>query len=708
MPRPRLVRTPPAPRQQALLGAADLTSKAKRQSGWVSQWSRWSDSRWYFADPAKSDHHYSAAVWDFEMLDGSSFSDPRYEELREASKIVTYCAHRFPSMRGQLKPQTVNEVSIGLRYFVRWLIGSRLGGLYSVGPAQLDAFREHLVADKLNDDLDEHLTASSIARWFRAPFLFWEERHHLQAAGIQSLPHVPFPGETNHTLANSLAKVAVGRIKPIPNDILVPLLNKAAWFIDRPAADVVQLTQFLASEVPAVLVDAEARATRGQLGRYLTRKFEFTNIDGKPWHGSLASAHKRVSAKNLQWKEESSMDLARDLIQDVMGAASMLLQGAAGLRISEIEALEASGADTNTGLPDCVELRTDDTGLIELFYLKGFLIKTTRSRQEAEWLIGARVVGATHVPLPVLAVQRLYELSAILNQTTNSRSLFPGPVQAGTWAYFAGESGSLDGKQLQALQRAFAANYVDAALLDNVELLRTHGWRKSFAQFVFGIDPTLGPALSQHFKHISIAMTMEAYVTNDAALLGYLDSERAMETARHLYEISTGRAAPAGRLGGSLARHHEQFASLINGKAEDEAINALYGYVTEHQVPFWFLEWGNCGVTLAPNEAACHSEAGTTSWRNIAPNFGFRDLDVCVGCSRLLILRRHLPFWQERYRSLRQAFDDRDEDLGPVFAAALRKRLVQAKAVVRALTPLQRSSCLASDQADPKAKEAKL
>lgn len=588
-------------------------------------------------------------------------------------------------MRAPLKVQTINEVSLGVRYWIRWLCAAGYRSLDAVGSEAMQAFEDYLIADLLNDDLDDNLTSSSIARYMRAPFAFWEERTRIESLGITGLPALPFPGETPHTVASRLTRVALGRIQPLPREVLVPLMNAASWFIHEPAQDIVNMVAFLAAEVPSVLGAKGDRATKSHLGRYITGKVKFSAVDGQPWHGSLANKCERIGAKNLTPKIESGIELARDLVQDVMAAASILIQGAAGLRVSEIEMLEAKEKNPSTGLPDCVEVRPDDTGCIELFYLRGFLVKTTKSRMAADWLIGARIVGAKHLPPPVEAVCRIFELSQVLTPEGGLRRLFIGP-SGGAWNYFTGASRPLDGFQIQNLQRAFAANYVNRNLLNNIEILRTHAWRKSFAQFVFSVDSTLGPALSQHFKHLHVAMTMEAYVTNDPILLGYLESERAMETARELYQISTGREAGAGQLGKALNEHREQIAALASGTNEREAVEALYAFVQAHHIPFWFLEWGNCGIALAPSEAACHKEAGTVSWRNIAPEFRYRDLDVCAGCSRLVILRRHLPFWKDRYDRLRETFEALDVDTGAVFRAAVRRKLGQAKAIVKAIT----------------------
>lgn len=678
------VAAPGLPEHDGLLTVEKLV-RPERQEGSVSEWSLWSDPAWYFSDPARDKYQHCVAVWDFKLRDDSCFLDRRYDEFREASKIVIYCLHRWPAMGSPLKAQTINEVSIGLRYWVRWLCEAGYTSLDQVGPAAMQAFEDYLIADKLNDDLDQALSSSSIARYMRGPFAFWEERSRLEAAGIRQLPELPFPGETPHIVAGRLTKIALGRVQPLPREILIPLMNTAASFMETPSRDVLGMIRFLASEVPTILKTAGDRSLKAALGRYITSKVTFSSVEGKPWHGLLTETVNRIAVKTLQPKQEESIELARDLVHDVMAAASILIQGAAGLRVSEIEMLEADTLDPDTGLPDCIELRHDDTGTIELFYLKGFLVKTTASREPAEWLIGSRVTGSNHLPPPVDAVLRLYQIVSLLDPGRTSRRLFLGTTGS-AWNYFVGSCEPLDRTQLQAMQRAFAANYVDRALLDRIELLRTHAWRKSFAQFIFGVDPTLGPALSQHFKHLQVAMTMEAYVTNDPILLGYLESERAMETARDLYEMTTGRQAGAGRLSKSIVQHGQDIAALIAGKDEKEAVEALYGFVSSHQVPFWFLEWGNCGIAYAPSEAACHSEAGTSSWRNIAPDFGYRDLDVCTGCKRLVILRRHLPFWQARLDRLTASVNEMDDDMGAVFQAAVRKKLYQAKAVVRALS----------------------
>jgi hypothetical protein len=123
--------------------------------------------------------------------------------------------------------------------------------LHNVDDATLADFEDFLIQDKTNEELDEALSSSSIARYARGPFMFWEERDRLAAAGYSTMPGLPWPGESPHSVGSRLAKAALGQIQPIPREILVPLLNRAEWFLEGPASDLIEITRYLSSEIPA-------------------------------------------------------------------------------------------------------------------------------------------------------------------------------------------------------------------------------------------------------------------------------------------------------------------------------------------------------------------------------------------------------------------------------------------------------------------------
>ncbi|WP_027282560.1 hypothetical protein [Roseomonas gilardii] len=263
----------------------------------MSEWSRWTDTEWYFADPARPGCQYAVAVWQFGMSDGTSFLQSQYDELREAAKVVIYCLYRFPAMQKPLNPQTINEVSLGIRYWMRWLCDAGYRSLEEVGPEAMEAYKEFLISDKLNEDLDDTLTSSSVARYMRPPFAFWEERQRLAACGIRHLPEHPFPGETPNTIASRLTRVALGRIQPLPKEILVPLMNRAEWFIDGPAHDVIGMSRMLVDEIPLARKYSGSRSSQAHIGRYIASKVSISDVGGRPWHGPLTDQHERISPK---------------------------------------------------------------------------------------------------------------------------------------------------------------------------------------------------------------------------------------------------------------------------------------------------------------------------------------------------------------------------------------------------------------------------
>lgn len=84
-----------------------------------------------------------------------------------------------------------------------------------------------------------------------------------------------------------------------------------------------------------------------------------------------------------------------------------------------------------------------------------------------------------------------------------------------------------------------------------------HQLRKSFARFVAKRDRTQLQALSEHFKHVSIAMTSKDYVGTDFDLHELVDEKGRSETASALERLLTSRSL-AGRLG-------ERISALFRG-----------------------------------------------------------------------------------------------------------------------------------------------
>jgi len=397
------------------------------------------------------------------------------------------------------------------------------------------------------------------------------------------------------------------------------------------------------------------------------------------------------------------VQVMRNLIQDTRDAAVLVLQGLVGLRINEVCGLDGSWNEA-TELPECVSKVPSRTGLHDLYFLKGLLAKTREAPEEVQWILGSTpraipglpLAQAADLPLPVRALivlERLYRPWRQLGGTDRVIVSFlnrKGLPKAGT------SIGPIKAEALRKAQKNFVHDYVDLTSLPDTSArgedlaiyrntrgtcLRTHQWRKSFAHYALLTRSSLLPAVSQHFKHLSLAMTEQGYIISDPYLRSAVNDAFAASTASFFYEASTGKRL-AGRLGELLAQHREELAKLATGDKETTYRN-IARWVATHNLRIFHAEYGKCCIGLRPTEARCHELSGTTSWMNQTPNFAMRAPPICAGCRCFAIDADNAPFWRDRYieneRTYRQAEVAGCADEYPV----ARERSEQARAILK-------------------------
>src|SRR5881628_2391893 len=90
---------------------------------WVSRHSRWTDDAWYFENPTAGQRKNKSAIrWDFELSDGSRFTDPRWERLLDSARRLIWSLRVDPRQGKSWKPGSLLPLSIHLRYLVRWMV----------------------------------------------------------------------------------------------------------------------------------------------------------------------------------------------------------------------------------------------------------------------------------------------------------------------------------------------------------------------------------------------------------------------------------------------------------------------------------------------------------------------------------------------------------------------------------------------------------
>lgn len=502
-------------------------------------------------------------------------------------------------------------------------------------------------------DNDEALQVTH--SWVRERLIVWKymwgQRAAMRAAGVEPLPQEPFDGQKVAHLANEMATKAVQKIPPLPDEVAVAIMNAAHAYMETAASDVLRM-------VEEMLALRRIYSTYQPISERM-KKWEFSVLPGtdRPWHLPLSEV-------------ESPASTLRLLTDDLSRACSIILQSETGMRASELCSLRA-GIDPETGLPLCIEMRLSKSGMLELFYLKGTLSKTRPTPESATWLLAARPRGSDVLPNSVRAVEVIQKLLQPFRNMADEKT------QGALFILFGvGDGFPMDGQSESALnnvillrwQKRFVAAHVDWANLKATpdtqkyinskgECLQTHQWRKTYAQFVFQVNPKLLPAIARQFKHLSIAMTEGAYINTNDALLKDVAEHNLYRTTDRLLEFARGTAPKMeGRLARLLEKYQDELGTIIKGKNDTEARQAMLAWCSQRSLKLFFHGYGGCIPGLAPTEAECHKRAQTVHWANTAPNYATREPSVCTGCFLFMVGPESVEFWRDRYVSNNAAY----------------------------------------------------
>ncbi len=651
-----------------------------RPNPWVSSTTRWQDSRWIFDNPtAGAGANYSTIEWNILFDDGTNLLDGCHADLLEQFRRLAWSLFADPRAGKALKAGTARTLSVGLRELLWWMVKncySRMSELdHTASQRYLDNCQARLDGVAQEDSLENLLDENELESidtadrehnektfggtdealevteaWVRIRLVvwryMWNQRAAVRDAGIEPLPQEPFGGRKILHLATEMATKAAQKIPPLPDELAVVIMNAAHAYMEKAAPDVLRM-------VKDMLALRDIYSRTATISKHM-RKWEFSVSPGsaQTWHAPLAEAR-------------SPYATLRVLADDLSRACSIILQSETGMRANELCSLPA-GVNPETGLPACIEMRLSKSGMLELFYLKGTLSKTRPTPESATWLLAARPRGSDVLPNSVRAVDVTQKLLQPF------REMADGEARKALFVVFdVGEGFPINGHTISALtnslllkwQKRFVAAHVDWATVKDTpdtqkyinskgDCLRTHQWRKTYAQFVFQVNPKLLAAIARQFKHLSIAMTEGAYINTNDALLKDVAEHNLYRTTDRLLEFARG-AAPKmeGRLAKLLEKYANELGTIIKGKNDIEATQAMLAWCSQRGLKLFFHSYGSCIPGLAPTEAECHKRAQTVHWANIAPNYATREPSVCTGCFLFMVGPESVEFWRDRYVS---------------------------------------------------------
>ena len=598
----------------------------------VSRSSLWGDAVWRF--PATTAGAKDAALrWDFLVDETRRLTDSNFEDLLEQARRVIWSI-RVASQRGRNpKDRTLADMSWAFRSLIRWMVANGIRHFSQLVPDTCSAYLAD-VAERLGRRgmLTQNMIgayADTLCRIHEQGVLFREVPDAVIAAH-------PFGGKTATDVALDYApRVRPGFIPAVPDPIYLASMAAAFEWMDVRAGDVLDLQQ--------ILLDARSKVCRYRSNSYnylLNRalsKFRFVGGGaGEAWRPPLS--------------ENNALSEARSLHNDGRDAGVLALQGLLGLRISEVCGIPAGDLPEGAAWPTCVSVTPSISGMNELFHLHGRVYKQRDVYEEVTWLAGSRPAGSDYVPPAVRAVTFLWKLMRPWREMGGRKELV---VSLGAFSGFPWEGRFVARALSQTLgkcQKSWVEEHVDVPREYLGWNLTTHQWRKSFAIYMVRSDPRLLPAVRDHFKHMSVAMTERGYLGQDVEMLGMLDDEATYAAAQFLFDAVNGRPA-AGKMMDTVEQNAATIRELIGAEGtEQDKVERLAMTLKDDDIRVWPSDWGNC--FFRSELARCHFlSKGKFDLIARRPHYGQRRPGVCCDCANLLIFSGDAAFWEARYKS---------------------------------------------------------
>lgn len=651
--------------------------------------SRWSERRWVL-DGRSPGRKPFAITW---------YPEETGATLLNELKYLAACLLIYPiEGRTRLKYSNAGTFTIALRYFARFMSEKSYASLAELDENAFAAFQAYVVrsASEVTTTLDgldlgeaecEETPLLARSRSLATPEMsgelddadpdrpthnfvqlrlrIWSWIHwvkaELQAAGIPIHFGDLFRQVTLPELARRLSAQSLSDMEDLPDEVLLPVLTEAYRLIGEPAEQVIDLQErYLAIGPKSGPGDVAVSSARQAL---VTNHVFMIDGEASPWYeiGQGGAANPSL--------------VLHELVRLIRDACMVVLAAGIGWRISEAASIEIEDRDEEAGLPSCIFVTPSYTGTSEHFWIRGLLSKHRPEPTPEDWLIGARLTGTDTEPMTVRAVrvlERLYKpWRRLASSPTLRRHLVVDWVGAGVTfdpknvRYMQIEQ-LRNGSQEFIKKRVGLKQRLEALVVNNPRLepyyasegecIRPHQWRRTFFRLMYRIDSNLLPAISRHFKHISLAVTENGYAPKSPAALEDREAVATSELVAALFKRGENTEVPVAGGNKILERHRALLASIIDGDTLEDAAPRLADFAAEHDLRIWPAEHGSCLIGLNPDKAACHLKGGKTDWRVSQPNLSARNPGLCCSCPNLIISRGDAPFWERRYRANRQSW----------------------------------------------------
>jgi integrase len=636
--------------QSTALKPLFLRTIAELEDAWVSSQSRWFDPRWVLdGDVPGQAKTVRSIKWNFEVADSEYLTDPEHAEMLDWLRRIVWSCFTSPDRGDPAAPGSASLISQGLKTVVRWMTETKRRRPLELTSEASWEFLEEL-PDLLDANDGSELSPYQVVPSVRLFQRIWEQAPVIK---IERASTVPFDGESVQEIISRVTSREVGKIPPLQDEVAIPILNKSTTFVQHAAPDICELLEAYQTATPdkGTSITAKTVARRNAV-----KAFEFSILPGesKPWHT-------RIDERG------QIADTVRSMVNSLKAACVIVVQATTGMRISEICGMPF-GMDSVTGLPICIETRQTNEGLFELYLLRSRVSKTEDTPRDVEWVIGLRPKHSKELPV---AVQALVILNRVAELTGVTAQNPPNPTALAGLAYGRGFSRShnvLKNPGSETVRRSlkrFVEEWVDLSNLPDQSryaiqpsdlviwreskgrIIKSHQFRKTFAQFAASIDARLVEAIQDQFKHVSLAMTMQGYL--NTAQLAAISKGQYIRARQSIFAHIRRDAPLAGRMGEQIEQHiPSDFKAEMQRLPPAEAWKKVVEWVDEREFKLFFAPHGKCNP-LNPTNMRCHEVAGTTDWLPQPPNYQTRTPALCAGCKCFVVDEQHQDFWIQSY-----------------------------------------------------------
>lgn len=647
-------------------GPRKLHQLTKEELGefWVSEHSQFKEQRWRYTVSTPGTRDGVGTInWGMTLYDGSVLTDPQHADRLHWARVLLLTLIFLPCDGRPVEAGSMSGYQQSFKWILSWMSEKTIFLPMEFDASLIAEFQEDIARYILDNSEDDEVSPAAVRRAFQILADLWAQRSAMERMGIRSISVDPLYKTSVAALAEAISGKAIGWIKPLPDEVAIPIFNAALDFMEDPANDILALMK---AHHP---LQGEAKTTRTARIGAILRNFEFSRRTGqpRPWHPKLRS-RELLSRYAGRAKKIAHFSAFRRLAFDLVGACSIIAQGLSGMRISELCGMQA-GIDCVTGLPKSVRLEQSQSGLHEYFVVRSILKKGLEGPpREVDWVLGMRPLGSSVIPPAVKALLILNRLFEIWHPNALNGNLI---LQWGGHLAMAHPSAELDpisSDRLRNAMKDFVERWVDLSMLpDNAKnktaenelvpwrvskgrVFSTHMLRKTWASYTLATNPLLLGAIQMQFHHLSHAITDSGYIGNNPVSVEALDSVGRQRRNSMLLEMVTGKARLGGRMGRALEHATSELKKAIEGLSTSEQWRRVGEWADLNQLKFHFSNHATC-CAIRKSEMRCHDAAGTPTWIRHEPNFQMREPGLCAGCSSGIMDYSHEPFWSERYVS---------------------------------------------------------